>query len=489
MKVVLRACIALLLCARASAGQPNWILLQDENFRVYSSASERATRDMLNQFELIHGFFNQVTGAKPAKAQPVRVMIFGSEKEYQPYRLNSYATAYYARRSDGDYIVVGKLGEGSMQIVSHEYTHLAFAHAGYRLPPWLNEGLAELFSTLHPQGEFTLYGDVLPGRLQELDAESWVPLQTILAADEKSPYYNESNKAGSLYDEGWALVHMLATSDEYRTRFWQVVKDVNAGANSMDALEKAYGMPLAKLEDSLQWYVRGNRFKQLEIKIALRNTEQLTVQPADLFEVREVQAALLTELDGRKDEARTRFEELAHEDGKRPGPWAQLGYLAWRDGQQDQAAEYFGKAFEAGDRNPRLLLDYAHLSQTSDRDRSIAALKALLEVQPANPDARQFLAGLQMSDEKYADALATAMPIIFVKSPEERDNLLFMRAFLYLQLKDYASACWNADHLARETTSGNMRTQADYVLRNCRTGADSGSKAKATKPAAAAHNQ
>ena len=489
MRIALRACIALLLCARASAGQPNWIVLQDENFRVYSSASERATREMLNQFELIRGFFSQVTAAKPAKAQPVCVMIFGSEKEYQPYRLNSYATAYYARRSDGDYIVVGKLGEGSMQIVSHEYTHLAFAHAGYSLPPWLNEGIAELFSTLHPQGEFTLYGDVLPGRLQELDAGSWVPLQTILAADQHSPYYNESSKAGSLYDEGWALVHMLATSDEYRVKFWDVVKQVNAGADSVAALEKAYGMPLAKLEDTLKWYVGGNRFNQLKTKIALRNTEQLTVQPADLFDVRAVQAALLTELPGKKDEARTRLEELVHEDGQRPGPWASLGYLAWRDGHEDQAVEYLGKAFDRGNRNPRLLLDYARLSQASDRNRSIAALQALLEAEPANVDARQFLAGLQMSDERYADALATLKPIVFVKSPEERDNLLYLRAFAYLQLKDLGSACWNADHLARATSAENMRTQADYVLRACRTGADSGSKAKATRPAAAAHNQ
>jgi len=489
MRHALWACIALLLCARAGAGQPNWILLQDENFRVYSSASERATREMLRQFELIRGFFNQVTAAKPAKAEPVCVMIFGSEKEYQGYRLNSYATAYYAKRSDGDYIVVGRLGEGSIETVSHEYTHLAFAHDGYSLPPWLNEGIAELFSTLHPDGEFTLYGAVLPGRLQEMDSEPWVPLQAILAADQKSAYYNEASKAGSLYDEGWALVHMLATTDEYRARFWDVVKAVNAGVDSVAALEKVYGMPLAKLEDTLQWYVRGNRFNQLKIKIALRNTEQLTIQPADPFEVREVQAALLSDLPGRKEEARARLEELVREDGKRPGPWAKLGYLAWRDGQEDQAVEDFGKAFEAGDRHPRMLLDYAHLSQSSNRDHSIAALQALLEAEPANADARQFLAGLQMSEGQYADALATVRPIVFVKSPEQRDSLLYMRAFAYLQLNDYASACWNADHLARESTADNMRTQADYVLRKCRTGADSGSKAKATRPAAAAHSQ
>src|SRR3977135_584566 len=229
MRTATRLVLALLLCAAARAGQPTWILMQNEYFRVYSSANERDTREVLNQFELIRGFFNQITGAKPEKVEPVPVMVFGTEKEYQPFRFNDFATAYYAKHSDRDFIVVGKLGDQSRQTASHEYTHLEFAHAGYTLPPWLNEGIADLFSTLRSQGEFTLYGDILPGRLQELGRQKWVPLQTILAADQTSPYYNESSKAGSLYDESWALVHMLATSEEYRDKFWGLVNAVNSG--------------------------------------------------------------------------------------------------------------------------------------------------------------------------------------------------------------------------------------------------------------------
>lgn len=466
VKVAPHMVIALLLCARASAGQPSWTMVHNEDFRVYSSASERDTRQMLNQLELIRGFFNQVTGTKAEKSEPVSVMIFGTEKEYLPYRFNSYATAYYANRSDRDYIVVGKLGEQSLQTASHEYTHLAFAHAGYSLPPWLNEGIAELFSTLHPRGEFTLYGDVLPGRLQELYREPWVPLRTILDADRNSPYYNESNKAGSLYDEGWALVHMLATSDDYRARFWDVVKAINAGATSEDALEKVYGVPLAKLEDAVQSYVRGNRFNQLKVKVALQGSEKLASQPADMFEVRELQAALLTGLPGRQAEARARLEELAHEDATRPGPWGNLGYLSWRDGDEAKAVEYFGKSFELGNRSPRLLLDYAHMAQSSKGEQSVVALQALLEIQPADLDARLFLANLQVNLKKYADALITVRPITAVRTSEQRDNLLYLRAFATLQLKDYAAARSNAEQLKRATTSESMRSGADFILRN-----------------------
>ena len=465
MRIAARLVIAFLLCTAVSASQPNWIMIQDDNFRVYSSASERETRDMLNQFELIQGFFNQLTGTKPGKSEPVSVVIFGTEKEYQPYRFNSFASAYYSNHSDRDFIVVGKLGEQSSLTASHEYTHLAFAHAGYSLPPWLNEGIAELFSTLHPQGQFTLYGDVLPGRLQELYRDPWVPLATILAADRNSPYYNESSKAGSFYTESWALVHMLATSDEYRSKFWDVVKAINAGANSVEALEKVFGMPLAKLDDTLQSYVRGSRFFQLKVKVALQGAEKRASQPADMFEVRELQAALLMGLNTTQDEARARFEELTREDATRPGPWANLGYLAWRSGDEDKAVECFGKAYELGDRFPRLLLDYAHLAVLSNRERSVEALQAFLEARPDDLDARLFLADLQMRMGKDAEVLATTRSISAVRTPEQRDNLLYLRAFAQSQLNDDVAARANAEQLKRVTTSESMRSKADDILR------------------------
>jgi len=465
MRIATGLVLALLMCTAARAGQPTWILMQNQNFRVYSSANERDTREVLNQFELIRGFFSQITGVKHDQVEPVSVMIFGTEKEYQPYRFNEFATAYYSNNSDRDFIVVGKLGEQSRQTASHEYTHLEFAHAGYSLPPWLNEGIADLFSTLRSQGEFTLYGDILPGRLQELGRQKWVPLQTILAADQTSPYYNESSKAGSLYDESWALVHMLATAEEYRDKFWGLVNAVNGGMPSVEALEKTYGMPFAKLESTLRSYIEGNRFYQIKVKVALGGVDKLTSQPADLFEVHELQAALLMGLKDRQGEARSRLEELTKEDATRPGPWANLGYLAWRGGDRDQAVEYFGKAYDLGNRRPRMLSDYAHLVAPSNRERSVEVLRAYLQSQPDNVDARLFLGSLLMSLDKAEEAMAATRSITQVRSLQQRDDLLYLRAFASLQLSDYATARLLAEKLKSTTASESVRSRAEDILR------------------------
>jgi hypothetical protein len=451
-----------LLCAASVFAQPKWITMQNENFRVYSSANEHDTRTALNNFERVRSFFIQYTGKAPAKPVPISIIIFGSEKEYQAYKFNEFAVAYYTGQSDRDFIVIGKLGEQASQIATHEYTHLVFRHSGYNLPPWLNEGIADLFSTLRPLGKDTEFGSTKLGTLQALSQEKWVPMETILAADQKSPYYNESKKAGSLYHQSWALVHMLATTRDYGT-FWKFVQAVQDGTPSVQAIEKFYG-PFAKIEKELKEYVHGNSFKRLVIKITLDDMEKLKGQPADLFEVREAQAELLMGLPGKQAEARTRFDELTREDAKRNEPWANLGYLSWRDGKNPDAVANFAKAFELGNRSPRLLWDLARLAQVDKPDLTISALKALLELEPKNFDARLTLANTQVRQRQFAEALDTVRAITSVKSAEERDRILYLRAFAALQSGDLAEAKARAEELKRLTTSDEFTSRADNML-------------------------
>jgi len=452
-------------CLSARASEPAWIVMQNEHFQVYSSASERDTRQMLGQFERVRAFFYQIAKSATQSALPVTVLIFGTAKEYQPYRFNSFADAYYTKHGDRDFIVVGGVDEHSTMTASHEYTHLVFEHAGFDLPPWLNEGIAELFSTLRPHGETTEFGDTIPGRLYELNRAQWVPLQTILSVDRDSPWYNDADKADSFYNESWALVHMLMTRDQYRGKFWEVAGAVDKGAPSASALESAYGMPLAQLESNLRWYVSGDHFNLLRVSIPLPQVDKVAGHPADMFEVRTLQAELLVGLKGQHDEARQRLEELVHEDPARPGPWADLGYLAWHDGHVDEAAEKFGRAFDLGDRNPRLIMDLAHAFQGTKPARSMEALRALLAGRPDDIDARLYLASLQMSSDRVVEAVNTTQPITSVKTAEQRDELLYLRAFAALKLGNMAAARANAEQLRQATTSEEYKADAERVIK------------------------
>lgn len=163
-------------------GAPNgWIRLRSANFELYSSSTPRGERDIVKEFEQIRGFFVQAFTTHMDKAPPVRLVVFQSAKEFEPYKLNDFATAYYHAHADRGYIVMSHAGPDTFPVAVREYVHLLARHAGLKLPPWLNEGLAEMYSTLRPPADKILVGDLVPGRHRALLENKWVPLDVILA--------------------------------------------------------------------------------------------------------------------------------------------------------------------------------------------------------------------------------------------------------------------------------------------------------------------
>lgn len=187
MRKLLNFAVLTLFLSAAWGAEPKWIRVPSADFEIYSSAGEGDTRRVLQSFERVRDFFKQATGANARqKTEPVRVIVFGSKKEYDQYRPNDFAAAFYTQIAGRDYIVLGSANDAVFPIAVHEYVHLVAQNAGMKLPPWLNEGMAELFSTLQPQGDKVLVGTLIDGHMQALLRGNWVPLETIVSANRDS---------------------------------------------------------------------------------------------------------------------------------------------------------------------------------------------------------------------------------------------------------------------------------------------------------------
>ena len=435
----LRWAAFLLFSLRLWGAEPKWIHLPSADFDIFSSAGEGDTRRVLQQFERVRNFFAQKAGpgGKP-QGEAVRVIVFGSKKEYEPYRPNEFAAAFYTQRTGRDYIVLGGVGDQVFPTAIHEYVHLVAQHAGLNLPPWLNEGMAELYSTLKPFGGKVLVGSLIRGRLMELQLGKWVPLATILAADRDSPYYNEKDQAGSLYNEGWALTHMLELSPQYSAHFMEAFGLIAKGTASQEALEKVYGKPLSAIEKDLQSYLRRGDFNGSLFNLKLDAGAKGTTEPAEAFEV-QLTLLDLNDRRGKEAEALQKFAELARQYPTRPEAQAALGYLAWRTGNCDGAVKAFAAAFDLGGRNPKMLWDYGRLVGGSDQAAGARALSALLIDQPGRLDVRLELAAMQVRENQPKDALATLAPIKAV-TPADAPRLFELLAFAKMQSGDREAA-------------------------------------------------
>jgi len=464
MRKLLHFAVLTVALAAARGAEPKWIRMPSADFEIYSSASEGDTRRALQYFERVQSFFEQSLGAGTRqKREPVRVIVFGSKKEYEQYRPNEFAAAYYTQIAARDYIVLGSVNDEAFPIAVHEYVHLVTQNAGLKLPPWLNEGVAEIFSTLKPSGDKVIVGTPIVGRMQELSREKWVPLSTIVAASHDSPYYNEKNKAGSLYNEGWALAHMLELSPQYSPRFNQLLDQIQKGTPSQKAIEGVYGKPLEAVEKDLQAYLRGDTFIAKVFAVKLQSGEKVAAEPAMMFDVK------LTLLDlanrpGKEAEARARLADLIAEDPKRPEPHVALGYMAARAGDQAAALEHFGNAMELGSRNPQMLWDYGRMAGRSNSAQAMRALNALLVDQPARVEVRLVLAQIQMSNKLAKEAIETLSPIKKVTAADA-PHLFQILAFANMDTGNRQAARAEAQRWLENTQDADEKVNAAKLIR------------------------
>jgi Flp pilus assembly protein TadD len=440
-----------------------WIRLKSANFEMYTTASEKNARETLKYFEQVRSFFQQGMGDIPGKALPVRIVAFNSKKEYEPYKLNNFASAFYHGTDTTDDIVLSEAGSEVFPVAVHEYVHLVTKHMGMKLPPWLSEGIAELYSTLKPMGDRVLVGTLIEGRHQALLREKWVPLEIIVKADHNSPYYNEKNQAGSLYNEGWALTHMLVLTNAYRPGFAKFLEMINAGTSTEEALDKVYGKTIAQVDKELQAYLSGTHFQGAYFAQKIEKvSDEITAEPAAAYDVKLVLADLLNR-PGKEKETRAAFEQLTTEDPKRPEAFAALGYLALRARDNEEAERDFGKAFELGGRDPAMLWDYGRLLRGRNRTEAIHVLSELVAKEPARTDARMELAADQLTAKDPGAALDTLKPVKKV-TPEEAPRLFAIMAHAQLDLSQWNDAKESAEKLKKVARTEADRMQADAIL-------------------------
>src|SRR5258708_13972345 len=102
----LTALLLLLALPAIAAEKDPWVRITSPNFELFTTAGERAGRDLVKHFEQVHSFFvGRFKMSSDATRKP-RVILFRSEKEFEPYRPNEFASAFYHPGEYHDFIVL-----------------------------------------------------------------------------------------------------------------------------------------------------------------------------------------------------------------------------------------------------------------------------------------------------------------------------------------------------------------------------------------------
>jgi len=436
----------------AAGAGPSWLKLRSAHFELYTTAGERTGRQTILYFEQVRGFFEKATGLRPKSGVETRIIVFQSEREFRAYRMNEFASAYYASVRDRDYIVIQRMDSGRDPSAAHEYMHLLIRHSGTKLPAWLNEGYAQLYSSLTPSGDSIHVGGVPPWVGATLTEKIWLKLDRLLAVDHDSPEYNQKEHAGIFYAQSWALTHMLNLDEAYRTRTSAFLEALHNGGDSPAAFLQVYGKSLQQVNADLNRYVRGASVPAALFPFRLdKAAETPEVQPAAEWESGLVLAGVLEAIK-KREQARQAYLDLQQ---KFPTRWeapAALGYLTLRARGSDPGP-FFERAVELGSTDPELYYDYAVLLTAQERSapRAIPLLRRAVELKPDFDEAHYQLGFLLLRDKSYQEALVHFSRLRQV-SPDRASRLFSAAAYAHFQLgqKDAAlQAAANAKKTAQ----------------------------------------
>ena len=423
------ALLPALVWQQSALAAEQWLKIKSANFDLLTTAGERKGREAILYFEQVRTLFSKLSQSA-APRLPVRIIAFQSDKEYKPYRLNDFATAYYTGSQDRDYIVMGRIDPELYPVAIHEYAHLIVKHAGLSLPAWLNEGLADVYSTLKPVGAKVLLGEVQLGRYRELQTGKWLDLETLLAVDRQSPHYNEKQKAGMFYAESWALAHMLYLSDAYRKQFSQFLALIKPDASQASVFQQVYGKSLHQVRADLEAYLRGTHFNAavFDVKVE-KSAEAPEIGPATPLESGLALAGLLAET-RKRDEAKAAYESLSRANPREPEIELAMAHLAWMNGDREEIKRHFARAIELGVTNAKVYFDYAMMLQGEDgKDPEIASLlRKALDLKPDLVEAHYMLGFYASNAGRFGEAVVHLRE---VKKLEKDQAFAYFRALSY----------------------------------------------------------
>jgi hypothetical protein len=184
-----------------------------------------------------------------AREAPVDVILYTRE-EFRTHQGASMARAAGGLYSDGAIRINGgaELTDQTKATLVHEYVHAAvdeFCGNGYRVPTWLNEGLADYVKWRYMGGDGppllignALRGAAHSGRLPSLTALSQGML--IQTADPGLAYATSAVAVQELMRRGGA------------SRLLTLLREVCKGTPFEQALQSHYGLSVAKLDEELK---------------------------------------------------------------------------------------------------------------------------------------------------------------------------------------------------------------------------------------------
>jgi tetratricopeptide (TPR) repeat protein len=273
--------LVLLLVSIEGIAKDKWTRVVSQNFIVIGNGSEANLKQTALRLESFREVIGAVlVGSKVVSPVSSTVIVFESNSSFSPFKpkykgkIRDNVAGYFISGVDTNYIALTTdvKGVNPYEVIFHEYEHFIVHNNLPNLPLWLNEGMAEFYSTfsLSSDGKKARLGMPMDRHLFLLRREKLFPLKTLFAINHRSPEYSEANKVGVFYSQSWALTHFLSIGNnmEREAQLSEFIKRLNTGITVEENFKASFQVDYVKIEKELNSYVGKSTFPAIEYSLS-----------------------------------------------------------------------------------------------------------------------------------------------------------------------------------------------------------------------------
>lgn len=281
ISLCLALCGVLLRPNSAPAAEPSpWLEIHSIHFTVITDAGDKKGREVAVRFEQMRAVFATLLGKdRLHQSVPLTILAFDNDKSY--YQLAPLhqgqpidVPGFFLPGDDQDFIVLNLSEEESWCAVAHDFATMLLT---YNYPPaqeWFDEGIEEYFSSirvdnkqvelgtdpgLRPSAQKNSIGNERdshqPSSFAELlAAQPWLSLPELFATKHDASV-GDQRKRNLLFEaESWIVIHYLLHEQKLPDTGTYFNAVLNEHLPVQDAIQKAYGMSSAQLEQAVKNY-------------------------------------------------------------------------------------------------------------------------------------------------------------------------------------------------------------------------------------------
>lgn len=473
------AVLALTLVSAAPVARAaTWYRADAPHFTLYAAGDSDSVRVLALGLERQAEIVEQMGFAPVNGRHPHTVLLaFPDRCSFEPHRPTIDGRAadvggYAIHTPYGHWIGYAAYDPRGRRVVHHEYTHTVVGEVFDHVPPCLNEGVAEYFSTFEQDAHAVTFGHMIPWHRQTVLAGQPMTPDQLFAFRTSLSAFGRQVDTGMFYAESWALVHDLAQSAGGAEQMMNFVRAIAGGQSPADAYAAVYpDTPWNAMVAQLRNHLQADDAGPHEVRIASGlDRITVTVRPAAPAEVTANVALWRLHADGVDAGATARlFDTALAEDPNLALAHAGRGLLADQQGRHDRAVAELRAAL-AGPADAYALtiagiglLRMGYARDSLGRDSLVAeghaALERAMQADSTDATAREWFERSRSPRERMAEAEAEHAARL--QTPEARSAKAAADSALMLARSGHTDAALTA--IERAMSAAPLEARGEWV--------------------------